>query len=120
MPLHLRRNNLHPIRRDYPDDHYIVFNDEGCAVGTILYRSEVQGAYVWAWHINGEQVHGLVASSGIATSLQDAKAALADNWRTWLEENKLPENHRPKFSQHPMTAEQRVIWRMPPDSRSEP
>jgi hypothetical protein len=65
----------------------------GLTVGRIyLDRASVQPHLAWYWAING--VHagpGIMQLQDRAASLEDAKAALRENWQRWLAWAKLAE-----------------------------
>jgi len=55
-------------------------------VGRIYKRDGASEADQWLWAINGVQRTGseVMRVAGIATSLDEAKAELQENWEKWL------------------------------------
>jgi hypothetical protein len=101
MPLHLRRYNEVWPYQDWSADQHLVITDQGYGVGTIqpgnhlTVRGRVDG---WTWAINGEIVTpDEVRATGAAETLDEAKTALAENWRRWLALKGLGEDHVPFY-----------------------
>jgi hypothetical protein len=88
MPLVIRRAS---ISRPSSDDYDIVSGE--LALGRV-YRVEIaRGETAWRWHlraISGPATE--VRTSGHEPDLDTAKAAIAANWRKWLELAGLSEN----------------------------
>lgn len=83
MPLVMRRTGLQsPAYREEPD--FMVLSG-GLVVGRIyrLHAGPQEGR--WFWAINGVNTEpGVARMSERADTLEEAKAALAENWRKWL------------------------------------
>jgi hypothetical protein len=112
MPLHLRRYvDIWP-GQGWPQTHYAVINDEGYTIGVIQFQTHVIEGRQWGWHINGEIVSALVQANGDALDRAAAKAALAKNWRRFLELQGLSEAHRPLYGRL-LSIEDRRRLRLP-------
>ena len=89
MPLIIRRTDDHysELKQPKPDwgpNHYLVFSG-GLVVGTIRLEDAGQQRGKWFWAISG--VHAgpdVMKISALTSTLEDAKAELAYNWRKWL------------------------------------
>jgi hypothetical protein len=80
----------------WDDDDYDVANEHGDTVGRIYRTDSGPAEMQWRWFINGVHLAGLVPDLGYAPTLDEAKAALAKQWRRWLEIKGLPEDYRPE------------------------
>ena len=89
MPLIIRRTSEHYAdskqpKPDWGPNHYLVFSG-GLIVGTIRQEDAGQQRGKWFWALTG--VHAgptVMAISGNADSLDEAKTHLANSWRKWL------------------------------------
>jgi hypothetical protein len=82
QPLTHRRARDGRASAGNPDDYDVMSGDR--AIGRIFRSASAPQDRPWMWTITGAVVMPRVPSHGFSATLEEAKAAFATHWRTWL------------------------------------